>query len=493
MKKKLLMVLSIGVMLNYSCQKDKLTPISQTQIPTTNNLPFSTPVRVQQQVLGIYQALRNGNMLGSRFQVYGDIKADNWVNLSTNAVTGLQTWNETVTSTNQEVIGLWAQAYTVINDCNLFLDGMAAGGTAVVNNSTLSTNYISEAKFIRALSYWCLLQYYARPYYDGNGSKPGVPLRLNGNLSYGNYDLAKSTTDQVYQQIIKDLNDAETGLPGTYGNDVSNTTRAHKNTAIALKTRIYLSMQRYADVITEANKIVSAAAPFTVPNSTTVPNALQADVTKVFIPPYTTTESILSMPFNSTETATTQNQLGYYFYNNASAGNAEYYLNPTGIIANTGWKSTDKRRSFIYASTVKANVGLFFLSKFPLNPYTDWSPVMRYPEVLLNLAEAITMNGKIVDTRAVALLNAVRNRSDATTAYTAASFATYTNVENAILLERNIEFLGEGLRFPDLARLGLPIPAKLNIPAIAATDTRYIWPISNNELLYNPLIGGSNN
>ena len=121
-------------------------------------------------------------------------------------------------------------------------------------------------------------------------------MRLTGNSVAGNYDLARSTVAQVYTQILKDLNEAETELPLSYGTTaVTNVTRAHRNTAIAFKTRVYLTMQRYADVITEANKIVSTTAPYVA--SSGVSLALQSDITNVFKTPYTTSESILSMPF----------------------------------------------------------------------------------------------------------------------------------------------------------------------------------------------------
>ena len=134
----------------------------------------------------------------------------------------------------------------------------------------------------------------------------------------------------MYAQVLKDLNEAEAGLPSTYTTAADNTTRAHKNTAIALKTRVYLSMQNYASVITEANKIVSATAPFKAP--TGVANALQADIATVFTN-YTTTESIFSMPMTTTtgDFPGTQNQLAYYFSPNAAnggVGNGEYSLNP---------------------------------------------------------------------------------------------------------------------------------------------------------------------
>jgi hypothetical protein len=84
-------------------------------------------------------------------------------------------------------------------------------------------------------------------------------------------------------------------------------------------------------------------------------------------------------------------------------------------------------------------------------------------------------------------LNAIRGRSDASTVFTAADFANSDALANAILTERRIEFLGEGLAGTDLTRLGLPLPAKPGVAAIAPTAQQYIWPISSTELLLNPL------
>lgn len=492
MKNKILLIAGMCVTLNYSCQKSKLYPQSQTQVSNQDYQPFTTISRIQAQVLGLYGDLRNGGFLGGRAIVYNDIKADNFVNQASNLVTGTATWNESVGSTTDEVQNLWRIAYGTINNCNLFIDGMVAKGNSVAT-AAQSANYIGEAKFIRALSYYTLLQMYCRPYIDGNGAKPGLPLRLTGNSAYGNYDLARSSVADVYAQIIKDLNDAETGLPLTYSDVATTTYRAHRNTAIALKTRVYLNMLKYADVITEANKIVSPNAPFTATGGTApaggVNFALQADISNVF-KTYTTTESVFSAPFNATETPGTQNQLGFYFYNNGKALSAEYFLSPDGVIKDPNWKATDKRRTLLIQSTTGGNQ---YLAKYVSpSPYTDWAPIMRYSEVLLNLAEARTRSTSSVDPQAVALLNAVRTRSDATTTFTVASFANSDALISAILQERNIEFLGEGRRNVDLMRLLLPIPSKQGVTAVAPTESRYIWPIPNNELLYNKLMTPNN-
>jgi hypothetical protein len=107
---------------------------------------------------------------------------------------------------------------------------------------------------------------------------------------------------------------------------------------------------------------------------------------------------------------------------------------------------------------------------------------------MLNLAEARVRSTNAVDAQAIALLNAVRQRSDATTTFTSSNFANAAALADAILKERNIEFLGEGLRNNDLTRLLLTIPGKASAPAKAAGDNGYIWPISSNELALNKLM-----
>jgi hypothetical protein len=479
---KYILTLMLGASLfTVSCQKDLLSPVPQTSISDASS--FSSATRVKSQLLSVYGALKGGNLYGGRFVIYGDIRGENFINESSNLVTGTDVWNQNPTNSATAVIGLWSQAYFTINAANLFIDGMA---TQTAVTGTTAANYVAEAKVVRALSYLTLLQYYARPYADGAGSKPGVPLRLTGIKGTGFSDLARSSVADVYKQIIADLDYAEANLPVSYTSAADNTTRAHRNTAIAIKTRVYMNMQNYAKVITEANKIVPAAAPFTATSG--VAHALNASYTNIFTA-YTSTESILSMPMSATsgDNPGTQNQLAYYFSPssaNGGVGNAEYSLNASGIIADAGWKSTDARRSF-----VRVAAGKSWLTKYAApSPYIDYVPVIRYAEVLLNLAEAKVRSTNTVDAQAVDLLNAVRQRSDATTTFTTSGFANATALADAIMKERNIEFLGEGLRNNDLTRLLLTIPAKGSAPAKAAGDNGYIWPISANELALNKLM-----
>ncbi|MEO5683431.1 MAG: RagB/SusD family nutrient uptake outer membrane protein [Chitinophagaceae bacterium] len=473
-----------------SCRRELLTPIPQTSVSDASS--FSTASRVSGQLLSLYGTMKNGNFYGGRGVIYGDIKGEDFLNQTSNLITGSDVWALNPTNSTTAVVNLWAQVYATINNSNIFLDGMASGGSAVVGTA-LAANYIGEAKFIRAASYFTLLQFYARPYADGNGSKLGVPLRLTGIKGTGASDLVRSTVADVYAQILKDLNEAETGVPLSYTGATAaynNTTRVHRNTVIAFKTRVYLSMQKYAEVVTEANKIVSATAPFVATSG--VAHALQANIATVFTA-YTTTESILSMPMTNTagDFPGTQNQLGYYFSPtgaNGGVGNGEFALNDLGIIADAGWSATDARRTNFVLKSGTGAATRYWLTKYKTGVnFTDYVPVIRYAEVLLNLAEAKVRSTNSVDAQAIALLNAVRNRSDAAKTFTAADFATSADLANAILKERRIEFLGEGLRNGDLMRLLQTIPAKGTAQAKTSADVGYIWPISSGELSLNKL------
>ena len=488
MKKQIIYIFLAASILVTSCKKEEdLFPVPPANI--SDAFAFTTPDRILNQVKGLYATLRNGNFYGGRYLIYNDIRGEEFLLQDPNEVTGAGVWSQSVNNSTNNVKDFWSQGYFTINRCNVFLDGMETTGNNVVGTA-LAANYNAEARLVRALSYYSLLQLFARPYADGGGDKPGLPLRLKGNTSLGDYNLPRSTVAEVYAQVLEDLNFAETNLPVTITDALSRTTRAHRNTAIALKTRVYLSMQKYDEVITEANKIVSASQPFTA--TTGVNHALQADVTNLF-KDFTTTESIFSMPFNANETPGTQNQLAYYYTPartvvTGGVGQGLYSLNPQGIIANTGWTAADKRRTFVKSSGSGTTLKYWMFKYTSPSPYTDFVPVIRYAEVLLNLAEAKVRSLNTVDAQAVALLNAVRSRSDATTTFTVASFTTANDLANAILTERRIEFLGEGLRSPDVLRLLMTIPGKSNIPSVPSTAQNYIWPISANELLLNNLM-----
>lgn len=482
------MILGISIFLFSSCDKDELLNPEPTTL-ITDVTAFNTVDRIQNQVNGLYSSLKASSFLGSRYFIISDIRAGDFISTNLNAATGATSYQLNAETTTDEVGDIWAAGYQAINASNVFIDNMNEIGMEVTGEE-LGANFIAEARLIRALAYYYLLQLYARPYWDGQGGKSGLPVRLEGITEPGNYDLARSSVAETYGQIIADLDFAEANLPEQYGSGFLNTTRAHKNTAIALKTKVYLSMGDYGNVITEGNKIVSASAPFTTESG--VSHELTGSFTAIFEPPYTTSESILSMPFTSQDSPGTALPNWYLPGTGdggtpSSNGDGGYSLNPDGIPSNTGWTQTDERRDFLLVGPTS---GKLWLTKFSqASPYTDYAPVIRYSEVLLNLAEALARSGS-VDSRAVELLSAVRNRSDASTSYGPSDFSNSEALLDAIFTERHIEFLGEGIRNADIMRLGIPIPAKPahSVGASDPSDYNYIFPIPIDELNLNNLM-----
>lgn len=486
MKNILRITIAFFLLLTIGCSKEFLDPVPQTSLSDLS--VFDTKDRVIAQVNGMYAFMKSGAFLGGRFFVYGDVRSDNFIPKSSNLVTNFASWNHTEVSSTNEVQNCWGSIYAAVNAINVFLDGLTTSWDAGKLDGKISQaeydQFRSESYTLRALCYFDLLQLYCKPYNQGNGTNPGVPLRLKAEKSAEGNDLARSTVAEVYTQILKDLNDAEPLAISAYSTDLLNTTRIHKNTIIALKTRVYMNMQDWAKVLSESAKIVSASAPFTATSG--VAFVLNPSYTAIFKTPYTSKESIFSMPMTTTNTPGTQNGLPHYYSYSSSES---YYLNLNPGFAYALMDATDVRKTSLLLNDSK-----YFLTKFPdYTTLTDYAPVIRYAEVLLNRAEAIVRSGGAVTQGAIDLLNAVRTRSFPTGAYTPASFAAAADFYTAILLERNIEFLGEGIRTMDLQRLSLPFPAKDgggmgNVPAIPSTSIGYIWPIPANELSLNKLM-----
>ena len=148
--------------------------------------------------------------------------------------------------------------------------------------------------------------------------------------------------------------------------------------------------------------------------------------------------------------------------------------------------------------------------------YSDGSPLIRYAEVVLNLAEAYARTNDV--SNGLDLLNDLRDRALADTAtqsYNAGSFADNVELLGAILKERRIEFVMEGRRWPDIHRLQFcphfpinGIPAKLanglppantfilgtpydgpyGVEAVPYSDYRFVWPIPRAEIDANPTL-----
>jgi len=455
-----------------SCSSDFLDLRPELNIPEDNM--FDTPERILTHVNGLYASAKDGRLMAGRYYIYNDIRAEEFVNRTTNGVTGLNVYNHTNDAATTQVNNFWIQAYLTINRVNKFLEDFDLYPGVV--SEELESSYRGEAKFVRAWMYYALVHMFATPYTQDGGASPGLPLRLRAETNTENNALPRSTVAEIYAQILADLNDAEAGL--LEGTD---RTRARRSAAIALKTRVYLAMGDYQNVIVEGNKIVSAGAPFRSPEGL----GLVGNIQSAFTTPYAAenNENILSMPFADTNAPGTQNQLGYYY--NTGNGNIEYFLNTStgaddiqGIFTDPQWSDTDNRKILLTATSGTMRI----LTKWQgVSPFIDWVPVIRYAEVLLNLAEAEAEVGD--QGRALALVNAVHTRSDAGNPLTSSGGA---DLIDKILKERRIELLGEGFRAPDIMRRGQSFLSYGAGGAISPSSSSYIFPIPVGESQTNP-------
>lgn len=469
-------ILLLPVLGLFACKKDFLDNQAELSIPESR--VFETPARILAQVNGLYSSAKIGSLFGGRYQIYNDIRSGEFRNRTSNVVTGFGVYQFTNDPSDTYIEGFWINGYLTINRVNKFLADFELAKNQGIVSDQLKSQYIAEAKFVRAYCYYALVQMFAKPYTQDAGASRGLPLRLKAQTDSADNNLKSSTVAQVYAQILKDLNEAEVALPASYSTSVLNTTRAHKNTVAAFKSRVYLAMGKFPDVITEANKIVSATAPFRA--ATGVNHTLNADVTKVYGNGAAELENVFSAPMSATNAPGTQNQLGYYY----NAGNIEYFLNQgaTGIYNNPAWPASDLRKSkFVLQYSAAWHILVKYSS---VSPFTDWVPLIRYSEVLLNLAEAEAEAGSL--TRAEALVKAVRQRSDPS--YTMPAFTTKTIAVQNILLERRIELLGEGFNAPDIQRRLQPFVSVGAGASIPYTDSRYVFPIPTSEKLTNKIV-----
>ena len=460
------LAITLALLLTSCSEKELLNPQPETTLSA--DLMFDSPSRVLGQVNGMYSALKSGDFLGGRYLMLNDIRGEEFMNRLNNIFTGYDAWNHTINSGSNDALTTWSSAYATINSANLLIDGLTSHPDVVP--AATAAQYIGEAKFVRALSYFSLITFYGQPYVKNAGASPGIPLRLKGEMTSANNNLAKSTVAQVYTQILKDLDEAEVALPLSYNTALLNTTRAHKNTAIAFKTRVYLTMGLNAKVIAEAKKIVSDAPPYRA--ATGVPNEMQPNVLTIFSTNYTTTESIFSMPMTALNYVSGQSSLGYEFNTNQ-----EYSLNPSGILGNPTWMPNDARKTMLRKNSTGT-----YTTKYAHPQFLDYIPIIRYAEVLLNYAEAAAKTGDIA--KGAELLTAVRKRSDPTYVFPPTAIKSEELI-NTILVERRIEFLGEGHRSNDLLRNLLTIPSKGVSPAIFPSQPEYIFPIPNAEISAN--------
>ena len=394
---------------------------------------FSKPENIRSAAIGMYDAFQNAEFLGGRAQIYADIRG-----MDVNPVSyfgAVSTHDGTLTAANTIVQNAWTGAYRTLFEINLFLEGIGAHPDVVPADE--EQRFIAEAKFLRAVVYFYTLNLWGQQYTEG-GTNLGVPLVLRsfdgGNAFSDEAKIPRSTVDEVYDQIIKDLKDA-LSLPSQLDDPYENISRANANAVNAFLSRVYLYTKQYGEAVNAANAVSGYN--------------LESDVaTSVFAlpPPTDKKEIIFFVAMSDTDNPNTNNALGQH-YGADYRGDITVSNNYLGL-----FDSGDTRLNLL-----KEKNSSSYCNKYP-NGSRNWAPVIRYAEVLLNKAEALAQQNSGVSADAVTIINEIRTRSSASTKQVS-DFATKAELIDFILAERRRELAFEGHGSFDLFRNGKGIEA----------------------------------
>ena len=125
--------------------------------------------------------------------------------------------------------------YEGIARCNLSLAYIPEVPCDSDMNESLKQRLLGECYFLRAYYYFRLVRTYG-----------GVPITLKIENDDSQWNLARSTADEVYAQIISDLENAESRLWNKSETGGADLGRATKGAAQAMLMKVYMYMHDYA-------------------------------------------------------------------------------------------------------------------------------------------------------------------------------------------------------------------------------------------------------
>jgi len=379
----------------------------------------------------------------------------------------------TIDPNQGNISGFWNGQYRNINYCNQVLDNVPA----ITMDATLKAQYLAEAKFIRALSYFRLVRAFG-----------GVPLRLTIPKDASEYNIPRADATQVYAQIESDLTDAAAALPVNYASvDLG---RATKGAALTLHAKVAMYLKKWNDVLGYTNTVMGM-------NYSLLPS-----FESVFrIPNENSTESIFEIqcalvPGN---TSVSNSQYSQVQGVRSARGGGWGFNVPTADLA-ASFETGDPRRDatiiFRGETTPQGDVidangdNPMFNQKsyvpFSLfvNGFNEGAQqnvrVLRFSDALLMNAEAANELGNT--TQALSSLERVRARARQGNAAILPAVTTTDQaaIRAAIYRERRSEFAMEFDRYFDVIRQGRG--AAVFGPKGWRAGRNEIWPIPQTEI-----------
>ena len=448
--KYLLAVLALAAA--FSCNK-KLDVL-----PQNNVTDIQTGDDVVALLKGGYSLMQNASGFGEQYIFISDLLANSDQLLFVGTFTDYKDLtNKHQTKESAIATSIWENSYLLIENMNIVLDKISLVDEAE------QPSIASEARFMRGVAYYELINYFAQPYSAGNASSnPGVPLVLEPTY---NYDSTKNkpsraSVEDVYQQILSDLIDAANGLPATAEN-----ARATSYAAEAFLSRVYLNMGDYTNAATTANDVIQSGN-----------YSLTSTYNQAFNNPSNSTEDIFGIQQTAQSNAGTTNSGIVTFYRyaydaqtNPQGGRGDAQVNPGYF--NYFDDQNDFRATFItYGYSTNFTDGIYTLKWLS---FYKVIPVVRLAEMYLTRGEANLQKGgsPIGGVSPEDDINIVRERSDAR------DISSVT--ESDFVDERFRELAFEGDRLWTLKRL------KLKVGNYTYDAPKLVLPIPQREIDVN--------
>lgn len=486
------------------CDKSTLELNNPNQITSTTFWKSETDV--QSALAATYGLLRdvNGGFWGVRGIELGNGRGDDFF-IRHDVADLYQLTTYTNTPDNGVASSLWDVAYRGIFRANQILEQIDQVETLDADQKAA---YIAEAKFLRGLNYFILVINFG-----------DVPIILKTAQSKEDYFNPKSPQADVWKQVITDFTEAAAGLPVSY--PAAFVGRATRGAALGYLGKAYLYTKDWANAQSTLTKLTTA--PFAY--------HLMENYGDNFIDTKeNNAESVFEIQLGDVggtnawggENAT--QSLGVTTAQEFAPAEVSgwFEISPTDVLFQAFQQEKTKDGDFdprMYATLIWNYPGATFYRK-PFSSFqilfgyhsmikkyqnfdqvneltgasgaSDYTSsnnerVLRYDDVLLMIAEAMTMQGQV--TAAYPYVNMIRERADLKllpAGYNQQQMMT------EIRHQRMIEFARENQRFYDLRRWGLLKEA------IAASDkegTQYFkenkhgyLPIPQNEINSNPKI-----
>ncbi len=395
------------------------------------NTALSNARGIELGLNGAYNSLTGGSHYGVNEMVYADLYADN-LDFTGTFQTDREVSERNVSPTNTAVLDMWATSYDGINLTNNLLEAIPSASGLSAAEADVARG---EALFIRALQYTLLNRYFG-----------GVPLVLTPTRGVDESSLVeRATPADVWTQVIADLEEARSLLPTGHVDG-----RATQGAADALLARVYLEAGQYAQARDKATLVIG--------DTDYELNDAYGDNFAVKNSP----ESIFELQYSPND----QNAQAFWYLPQSLGGRWGYA--PSADLE-AAYETGDERLAVSIGHTVDEVYGAKY---FRVANGDDNVIVLRLAEMYLIRAEA---NARLGADPAVvrADINVIRARAGLGDLPT--DVDSQTELFDAILQERRVEYAMEGHRFYDLRRLGRA-EAVLQL-----APERLLWPIPQAE------------